>query len=202
MTWYHADYVYKLPMTSMQLRPVDELGYPGRTYKFFNGTTVYPFGHGLSYTQFDTTLVSARNSLEVELSKYQQCRGLRGMPDQYMSPCPALLVDDLSGITNETIDFEILVKNTGWRDGNHVLIVYEVPPDVYEEGFPSKQVVAFRRVAVKAGKSESVKFQLDVKSLSVVSDSAYRLVPSGEHTIQVGDGHGAVKFTVHVNFHH
>ena len=57
MTWYQADYAHKLPMTSMQIRPVEELGYPGRTYKFFNSTTVYPFGYGLSYTQFNLTLV-------------------------------------------------------------------------------------------------------------------------------------------------
>ncbi|XXG84676.1 hypothetical protein AAC387_Pa10g2142 [Persea americana] len=57
LTWYQADYAHKLPMTSMQMRPVEELGYPGRTYKFFNSTTVYPFGYGLSYTQFNLTLV-------------------------------------------------------------------------------------------------------------------------------------------------
>ncbi|XVE99866.1 hypothetical protein REPUB_Repub03eG0238500 [Reevesia pubescens] len=39
ITWYEADYVNKLPMSSMSLRPVDSLGYPGRTYKFFNGST-------------------------------------------------------------------------------------------------------------------------------------------------------------------
>ncbi|OMO90146.1 hypothetical protein COLO4_19314 [Corchorus olitorius] len=52
ITWYQADYVDKLPMTSMPLRPIDSQGYPGRTYKFFNGTTVFPFGYGLSYTTF------------------------------------------------------------------------------------------------------------------------------------------------------
>ncbi|XWS39313.1 hypothetical protein CRYUN_Cryun18bG0040800 [Craigia yunnanensis] len=48
LTWYEADYVDKLPITSMSLRPVGN--YPGRTYKFFNGSTVYSFGYGLSYT--------------------------------------------------------------------------------------------------------------------------------------------------------
>ncbi|KDP30466.1 hypothetical protein JCGZ_16145 [Jatropha curcas] len=45
LTWHEADYVDQLPRTSLQLRPNDELSYPGRTYKFFNGSTVYPFGY-------------------------------------------------------------------------------------------------------------------------------------------------------------
>jgi hypothetical protein len=42
-----------VPMTSMEFRPVPELGYPGRTYKFYDGPEVlYSFGYGLSYTKF------------------------------------------------------------------------------------------------------------------------------------------------------
>ncbi|KAK7831003.1 beta-d-xylosidase 4 [Quercus suber] len=37
LTWYQADYVDKIPLTSLQLRPDDSKGYPGRTYKFFDG---------------------------------------------------------------------------------------------------------------------------------------------------------------------
>ncbi|XXG76747.1 hypothetical protein AAC387_Pa08g1037 [Persea americana] len=201
LTWYQANYVDQVPMTSMKLRPDDNLGYPGRTYKFFNGSTVYPFGYGLSYTQFNTKLIGAKKSLDVKLRKYQSCHDLQSVPDAYLNPCPAVLVDDLISSTNEKIDFEILVHNSGCKKGNLVLIVYEVPPNAYQ-GLPSKQVVGFKRVSLMAGEKQSVKFELDVKSLSVVSDSAYLLVPSGEHMIQVGDGNGAVIFPVNVNFHY
>ncbi|KAM1045504.1 hypothetical protein ACFX2A_037323 [Malus domestica] len=50
LTWYEAGYVKML---------LDTLGYPGRTYKLLNGSTVYPFGYGLSYTQFNYTLIAA-----------------------------------------------------------------------------------------------------------------------------------------------
>uniref|UniRef100_A0A6N2LTD8 Glycoside hydrolase family 3 C-terminal domain-containing protein n=1 Tax=Salix viminalis TaxID=40686 RepID=A0A6N2LTD8_SALVM len=76
LTWHEADYVDMLPMTSMPLRPIDSLGYPGRTYKFFNGSTVYPFGYGLSYTQFTYNLTSSTRSLDIKLEKYQYCHDL------------------------------------------------------------------------------------------------------------------------------
>ena len=72
MTWYWADYIEKLPMPSMQLRPVEELGCSERTYEVFNGLGLYPFGiRGLSYTQFNTTLDQALESARASLSQYQ-----------------------------------------------------------------------------------------------------------------------------------
>ncbi|XXG84668.1 hypothetical protein AAC387_Pa10g2135 [Persea americana] len=202
LTWYTADYVDKLPMTSLQLRPDDEMGYPGRTYKFYNGSTVYPFGYGLSYTQFNMALVRGPRSVKVKLSSNQHCRSLPTKPNGYLNPCPSVLVDELSKNTNkETIDFEVLVENVGGRDGSLVLIVYAEPPQQFE-GFPFKQAVDFERVALKAGESKTVKFELVVaKSLSVVTDTAYVALPSGGHMIHI-HGDGAVTFPVNVEFHY
>ncbi|KAG5254610.1 beta-D-xylosidase [Salix suchowensis] len=58
LAWYESSYVDMLPMTSMPLRPVDSFGYPGRKYKFYNGSIVYPFGYGLSCMEFKNELAS------------------------------------------------------------------------------------------------------------------------------------------------
>lgn len=73
VTSYPASYVDQIAMTDMALRP-NSSGSPGRTYKWYTGAPVYPFGYGIHYTTFhlawsgDTTttyniqdLVSAAN---------------------------------------------------------------------------------------------------------------------------------------------
>ena len=46
----------RLPLTFYrsidQLPPFDDYRMEGRTYRYYGGDTVYPFGHGLSYTRF------------------------------------------------------------------------------------------------------------------------------------------------------
>ena len=51
-----ADPGGRLPLTFHgsvdELPPFDDYGMRGRTYRYFGGTPVYPFGHGLSYASF------------------------------------------------------------------------------------------------------------------------------------------------------
>ncbi|KKM00743.1 hypothetical protein LCGC14_1801360, partial [marine sediment metagenome] len=46
----------KLPITFYksieQLPPFDDYSMEGRTYRYFKGEPLFPFGHGLSYTKF------------------------------------------------------------------------------------------------------------------------------------------------------
>jgi xylan 1,4-beta-xylosidase len=55
-TWYSQAYADDVSVTNMAMRPDAAGGHPGRTYRFLRdegGRYVqYPFGHGLSYTNF------------------------------------------------------------------------------------------------------------------------------------------------------
>ena len=46
----------RLPVTFYrsldQLPPFDDYAMKGRTYRYFTGQPLYPFGHGLSYSRF------------------------------------------------------------------------------------------------------------------------------------------------------
>ncbi|KAJ7045029.1 glycoside hydrolase family 3 protein [Mycena alexandri] len=52
LTQYPATYTSHVAMSDMNLRPNTTTGNPGRTYKWYAGETVYPFGTGLHYTTF------------------------------------------------------------------------------------------------------------------------------------------------------
>ncbi|PPR93654.1 hypothetical protein GOBAR_AA27023 [Gossypium barbadense] len=51
ITWYPQN-LTKIPMTDMRMRPEPSSGYPGRTYRFYQGPKVFEFGYGLSYTNY------------------------------------------------------------------------------------------------------------------------------------------------------
>ncbi|CAH9055689.1 unnamed protein product [Cuscuta europaea] len=198
LTWYEAKYTEALPMTSLPLRPLEQLGYPGRTYKFFNGTTVYPFGHGLSYTNFTYNLTSSQRLLNIELNHLQHCRDLNYTEGAFRSPCPAVLIDDLKCDGGHKIKFAVQVNNVGLKSGSETLIVYWTPPAEIAKAH-IKQVIAFQKVGLNAGESKTVEFEVDAcKSLGLVDYRAYNLLPSGSHTIVIGDG--LLSFPLQVDF--
>ncbi|KAK9147121.1 hypothetical protein Sjap_007024 [Stephania japonica] len=199
LTWYQANYVDQVPMTSMLLRPDDTLGYPGRTYKFFNGTTVYPFGYGLSYSTYNYTIpFTSPRSVNIKLGKLQHCRDLTFNDGAFRPACPAVLVEDTA--CEEEFDFEVDVFNNGTMDGAHVVMVYSTPPSGIARTH-AKKVIGFQRVFVPAGQTTTVKFTFNVcKSLSIVDYNAYTLLPSGGHTITVDNGLDGLTFPFQVNF--
>ncbi|KAF3959990.1 hypothetical protein CMV_015250 [Castanea mollissima] len=186
VTWYQADYVDKLPLTSMQLRPDDSNGYPGRTYKFFNGPTVFPFGYGLSYTKFNYTLKAATTKLPIKLTKFQHCRDLPYKNGTFKPNCPAIAIDDLR--CRKTFKLAVEVKNVGNRDGDEVVLVYSQPP-VGIVGTHIKNLIAFQKVFVAAGTSKTIQFAINTcQGLGIVDSNGNALLPSGAHTIIIGDG--------------
>lgn len=201
LTWYEAEYANLVPMTSMTLRPianpVANLSYPGRTYKFFNGSTVYPFGYGLSYTNFNYKIAPSKTLIKIKLNKYQHCSNLNYEYNDDKPYCPAVLVDDCS--CEQEFGIAVTVKNVGKMDGSEVVIVYSKPPKGITETH-AKQVIGFERVFVQAGGETKTKFRFNVcKSLAIVDKKGYKVLPSGLHTIMVGDAN--VSFFVSVQYY-
>jgi beta-glucosidase len=58
----------RLPITfyksTDQLPPFEDYSMKERTYRYFTGTPLYPFGHGLSYTNFEYTKLEAPKSVK------------------------------------------------------------------------------------------------------------------------------------------
>ena len=185
----------------MALRPDAARGYPGRTYKFYDGPAVlYPFGHGLSYTNFSYASATTGATVTIPVGAWEHCKTLTYKSGAAPSPppaCPAL--DVASHRCDEAVSFAVTVRNTGGVGGGHVVPVYTAPPAEVGDA-PRKQLVAFRRVFVPAGAAVEVPFALNVcRDLAIVEETAYTVVPSGASAIIVGDDALALSFAVTIN---
>lgn len=175
MTWYPQEYLKNLPMTNMAMRPGK--GYPGRTYRFYNGPVVYPFGHGLSYTHFTHTIADAPGEVVVPLDGHR-------WSNANISSKAIRVTHARCGQLSVAIHVD--VKNVGSKDGTHTLLVFSRPPGW--QWAPRKQLVAFEKVHVSAGTQKRVRVHIHVcKYLSVVDREGIRRIPLGHHSVHIGD---------------
>jgi beta-glucosidase len=147
----------RLPVTFYQdvsqLPPFDDYSMKGRTYRYFQGTPLYPFGYGLSYTTF------SYNGLEVSPSALEAGR-----------PVVA----------------EITVANTGKRAGDEVAQLYVEFPDL--PGRPLRALRSFKRVHLDVNGSQKIRFELQPRDLSMVTESGNPIIAKGRYTFYVGGG--------------
>ncbi|GMI74693.1 ARABIDOPSIS THALIANA BETA-D-XYLOSIDASE 4, beta-D-xylosidase 4 [Hibiscus trionum] len=175
MTWYPQSYVDKVPMTNMNMRPDPSNGYPGRTYRFYTGETIYTFGDGLSYTTFSHKLAKAPALVSIPLEEDHVCRS---------SECNSVEAVEQS-CKNLAFDVHLRVQNKGRYGGSHTVFLFYTPPSVHKS--PRKHLLGFEKVSL-LGRSETfVRFKVDVcKDLSVVDELGSRKVALGQHVLHVG----------------
>jgi beta-glucosidase len=130
----------------------------GRTYRYFNGEALYPFGYGLSYTNFTYT--------DLKL--------------------PAAVAKG----KNTTVSVQ--VTNTGKMNGEEVVQLY-VSNENKNIHAPLKALKGFQRIALEAGESKTVTFNLTADDLSLVNEEGKLYLPKGKLVISVGGGQPGVK---------
>jgi len=155
-----ADPGGRLPLTFYQslddLPAFDDYSMKGRTYRYFTGTPVYPFGYGLSYTTF---------------------------------AYDGLTVQPVDGAPEKGLHVTVTVRNTGSRDGSEVSELYLTPPAF--DGAPRLALRGFQRLALKAGESRQISFDLSPRDLSFVDRDGNRKVMAGAYRLTVGSGQPA-----------
>jgi beta-glucosidase len=123
---------------------------------------LFPFGYGLSYTQFEYS------DLQVEAMSSQQGHVGKG----------GSAADTLAKVTCN-------VKNIGSYDGDEVVQLY-VRDEVASIAPASKLLKGFQRIHINKGETKQVVFCLTERDLSVYSkEKGWHLEP-GEFTVMVG----------------
>ncbi len=147
----------RLPVTFYtgidQLPPFEDYSMQNRTYRYFKGRPLYPFGYGLSYTTFsysDLTL-----------------------------PQAAIRAGD-------PLTAEATVTNTGKREGDEVAQLYLGFPNV--PGAPLRALRGLKRVHLKPGESQKVRFELKERDLSMVSEAGEPIIAEGAYSVSIGGG--------------
>ncbi|KAM0031610.1 putative glycosidase [Helianthus debilis subsp. tardiflorus] len=179
MTWYPQSYAENIAMTNMNMRADPTTSYPGRSYRFYRGETVYPFGYGLSYSLYVHHLIKAPTHLQVPINK----------TDTSFSAT--------DGVCNKlTFDVDIIVTNIGKMSGSHTVLLFSYPPQVIHNS-PHKQLLDFKKVQLGPWNHTSVSFKIDVcKQMSVVDKDGNRKVALGRHVLQIGDLKHNISFKV------
>ena len=144
-----------------------DVGY--RYYDKTNETTLFPFGYGMSYTQFRfsrlrVTPFSVNNS----------------------SSTPGATSCNCNGQSRNQVTVSATVTNTGRVAGSEVAQLYLGDPAV--AGEPPRQLKGFDKVYLRPGQSRTVEFKLNGHDLSYWDDTANGWVlPDGDFRVYVGD---------------
>jgi beta-glucosidase len=162
----------RLPVTFY--RSVDDLpaftdySMRNRTYRYFTGKPLYPFGFGLSYTQFQYDHLSApqntnrgRNYIITASVKNTGSRAGDEVAQLYLRPWPSAATKSAQ-LTNQPL--------------------------------PRLKLVGFRRVSLHPGESKQISFTLDPEQLLLVNPKgertvdlkSWQLVVTGSSDIEAG----------------
>ncbi|MGH7996035.1 MAG: glycoside hydrolase family 3 C-terminal domain-containing protein, partial [Opitutaceae bacterium] len=151
----------------------------GRTYRYFRGPVLYPFGYGLSYTRYRYDHFAVWSAFPAEGTRRRYSRGgawatRRGDPRGKWAGTEVLAFASVK------------VTNTGSRAGDEVVQLYACEPDGPMKR-DQESLCGFRRVSLAPGETKDVRFAVTRFALRRwdARHGAY-VVPSGAWTFRVG----------------
>lgn len=181
LTQYPADYIQNVSMTDMALRPDHASSFPGRTYRWYDGQAVFPFGSGLHYTTFaaDMALPGAASRFDIA-SLTSNCSGVA-----YMDLCPFT-------------SLPVTIDNTGSPTSDYVALLF-LSGEFGPQPYPIKTLVAYDRAHnITGGSSGQVTLDLTLGSLSRVDENGNRVLYPGSYSLMLDlePGLATVNFTL------
>ncbi|KAJ1261936.1 hypothetical protein BS78_09G067000 [Paspalum vaginatum] len=189
VTWYPEEFT-KIPMTDMRMRAAG--GYPGRSYRFYNGRTVYKFGYGLSYSKFSERVVIRRKNLAHNTSLLATAGLAAAATEDNLS----YRVDDIGDEVCDQLKFLAVVKvqNHGPMDGKHTALMFLRWPNM-TDGRPARQLVGFQSQHLNAGEKANWRFQVSpCEHLSRVKKDGRKVIDKGSHFLKVGKHEVEISF--------
>ncbi|KAF5463181.1 hypothetical protein F2P56_019117 [Juglans regia] len=194
VTWYPEAFT-SIPMYDMNMRADPSRGYPGRTYRFYNGNRVYGFGQGLSYTNFTYKFLSVPN--KISLLGAIKAGSSKNILHQVRDGLDFIHVDEVESCNTLSFYAHISVINLGDMDGSHVVMLFSRVPKVFK-GAPEKQLIGFDRVHTSSFRSTKTSILVDpCQHLSFANEHGKRILPLGNHILMLGDLEHFISIEIH-----
>ncbi|KAJ5610398.1 glycoside hydrolase superfamily [Penicillium lagena] len=169
VTQYAASYADQVSIFDINLRPNSDGSYPGRTYKWYTGKPVIPFGYGLHYTEFNFEWEEA---LDHEYN-IQQLVALRQR--------------NHGGPVNDNTHFATVkarVKNVGPEASDYVGLLFLSSNNAGPTPRPNKSLVSYLRLHDITTSSEQIAyFPLTFGSLARADENGSLVIFPGDYKI-------------------
>jgi beta-glucosidase len=172
----------EFPGTDGQVQYSEGIDVGYRYYDATNETPLFPFGYGLSYTNFRYSDLSVSS---------EQVRNATSNPGEPSCKC--------NGENSREVTVSATVTNTGSVAGSDAAQLYLGDPAV--SGEPPRQLKGFQKVTLQPGQSTRVRFTLTGQDLSYWDDTANGWVlPDGQYKVYVGDSSALANLPLHGGF--
>ena len=166
VTVYAADFIQQRPITNLDLRAQG-----GVTYRYFEGTPLWPFGHGMSYGVFDFKASAEKKTLKTTVAKASSPAG------KHQPLCFNVTVSAAKG--GMASDVAVLA----------FLQPQQVASDAVSKKLPNAQLCDFTKLAsVQPGEQREVSLCVNGlgPGLQHVTEDGSTVVLAGEYLMTVG----------------
>ncbi len=186
----------------------------GRTYRYFKGDVLYPFGYGLTYTEFEYSDMKVSVPGDMggsDLSGMPDIDSSRGEgvagpgenashPDAGRNYTDSYTVRNVSQVyaavkaDTRIINVGLTITNKGAAVSDEVVQIYMKAPAT-GAARPDRQLIAFKRVKdIAPGLSRQVSFDIPVRELAYYDVASYSMIiEKGDYLISAGPSSAELK---------
>ncbi len=186
----------KLPVTfyrdTEELPDFEDYSMKGRTYRYFTGTPLYPFGYGLTYG--DVVLEGVECCGKNVKNQNPGNQDMSGSQNDMAQPAGAaggaqtVMEDVVVEIPSGTaLSVNATAVNRGTNAVDEVVQVYIKAEDSVH-ATPAPKLCGFARISLKPGETKTVQVPIDKDAFTVVNDEGQRLVDGAHFTVSTGFG--------------
>ena len=143
----------------------------GRTYRYMTEEPLYPFGYGLSYTDFDivpTKIVAGPDA-------YKTVDGTLDNKNIYFKA------------GSDSIDITVKVSNKGSMPGAATVQAYVDYTALNVAGAPVRQLKALKKVHLEANEEKEVTISLDEKAFGLYGENGEWKLNPGTYKVYIGN---------------